>query len=379
MHTQRPMAFGEVITEALSSMEEAPVAGPSKSQTEADRLVERLRAKQRINLEEIAADKSATAAEKQKRTASRPAVPAAAQPPAAGSAKDVPRSAKTAIRVLGANEPPRLPYWPEHRRGVSNDMARSALFTVGQGRERVQFKGHRVRTLKNVDLIYTGEELRQRDEDVLLQLLHFGRLAHIDDPISFVAADMLQQLGWTINSRSYRELAESIGRMQASSIHLVRRSGEAEIRFGGSLIRSFEYQTKGDKGAAQWIVTFEKRIICFFSPTSYTQIEWQQRLSLSVLTKWLHTFYFTHQKPFPMKVDTIRDLCGSTTKNLSKFRQALRASLTELEEVGFLKKWDISKGSDLVEVIRHFEPAVMEIQLAAASPDDADATNFLVA
>ena len=36
----------------------------------------------------------------------------------------------------------------------------------------------------------------------------------------------------------------------------------------------------------------------------------------STLAKWLHGFFATHAKPYPYKVGTLHNLCGSTDKSL---------------------------------------------------------------
>jgi len=365
MAMRQPKMFGEVLSGLEQSSVTTEASAGGKLPSDMETMLDNLRALQERNRREDAEAKEKGAPGAELRSGSaRPRVATAKQPVAEKADRQPVKQAsdkRQSMRVLSEKEAPRLPFWPDSRRGVSNDMARSALFTVRQGQERSNFKGKRVASLKNVEIIYTGEELRQRDEDVFFQLLHYGRLANIDDPISFVAVDMLQQLGWTINSRSYRELADSITRMKASSIHIVTRTDGEERGYGGSLIRSFEYRTKLNSGAAQWIITFEKRIINLFSRVSYTQIDWEQRLRLSVLSKWLHTFYFTHQVPFPMKVATLRELCGSSTKNLAKFRQQMRGSLDELVSIGFLTSWSISKESDLVEVVRNLVPKIIPV------------------
>jgi hypothetical protein len=72
---------------------------------------------------------------------------------------------------------------------------------------------------------------------------------------------------------------------------------------------------------------------------------------LGSLAKWLHSYYVTHRNPYPIKVASIRELCGSSTKALYKFRQALGQALNELKKVQFLKEWKIDK-KDLVHVKR---------------------------
>jgi len=53
-----------------------------------------------------------------------------------------------------------------------------------------------------------------------------------------------------------------------------------------------------------------------------------------------------------MKVATLRKLCGSATRDLSKFRQLLRSALDELKSVGFISLWHIDSKTDLVHVTR---------------------------
>lgn len=266
-------------------------------------------------------------------------------------------SSKPSRRQLNRADQARLPFWPDASRGVSNEMARSALFTVGQGKDRRMYKGEVVHSLKNVEILYTGEELHQRDLDVMLQLLHFGRLIPLGESIPFTARDMLTQLGWTLNSRSYQELSEVIDRLKNASVHIVATVGNRERGFSGSLVQSFAYHGKkgGDK-RTRWQVTLEPRLAQLYTAVGYTQVEWSDRMQLRPTAKWLHTFYCTHKQPFPMKVATLYQLCGSRNRELWRFRNTLRQGLKELVKIGFLKTWSIDK-TDLVTVVRNHEAA----------------------
>lgn len=229
-----------------------------------------------------------------------------------------------------------LPLWSEERRGVPNDLVRSALFTIGHRDERRHFKRERIAALGNIELLYTGEELRQKDEDVFLQLMHYQRLQRLGDHVEFSAHDMLKNLGWTTGSRGYQDLQQSIERLKATSLQVTATDKYTERSFAGSLIRSFAYRKSLGVPNQRWRVTFEPAILTLFGHVAYSQIDWEQRLKLSPLAKWLHSFYHTHRDPFPMKDTTIHTLCGSATKDRSKFRQLLRGALRELQGVGFL-------------------------------------------
>ncbi len=58
-----------------------------------------------------------------------------------------------------------------------------------------------------------------------------------------------------------------------------------------------------------------------------------------------------------MRVVTLRDACGSDTRELRNFRPKLKAALTELVEACFLSDWQIDE-TDLVHVCRAPAPGV---------------------
>ena len=77
-----------------------------------------------------------------------------------------------------------LPLWPNDLRGIPNAFARSALFNVANARkgERSNVKRLEIAALRGISITYTGEELRQDDEDVFLQLLHIARDTELGQP-----------------------------------------------------------------------------------------------------------------------------------------------------------------------------------------------------
>ncbi len=243
-----------------------------------------------------------------------------------------------------------LPLWADARRGVPNDLVRGALFTVGNSNARRAYRKNAIiATLGNIEITYHGEELRQDDEDVFLQLVHMARLSPLGETVEFTAHSLLKALRWPTNSRSYTRLRETINRLNATGLEV-----RSERRgYSGSLLRDFEWKDdETGESARTWKVRLEPKIVALFGSVAYTQIDWEQRLGLGNLAKWLHSFYYTHRAPLPMKVDTIHRLCGSATKDLSKFRQLLRHALGELVDKGFLEDWAIRPKTDLVYVTR---------------------------
>ncbi|WP_295580112.1 plasmid replication initiator TrfA [uncultured Lamprocystis sp.] len=266
-------------------------------------------------------------------------------------AQRAPRSFPKSQRVSTIeNNVIQLPFWPEQRRGVPNDLVRGALFTVGNVRVKRSFlKNSLIATLSGIEIRYTGEELRQDDQDVFLQIVHLARLVPLGSPVTFTAHAMLQSLKWHPNVRSYTRLRDTITRLKATGLEV---RGD-QRGYSGSLIRDFTWKNDvtGDSSRV-WGVRLEPEIAALFNHVAYSQIEWEQRLALGHLAKWLHSFYHTHRRPLAVKVDTIRRLCGSATKDLSKFRQLLRDALQELLTITFLTDYTIDPERDLVHVVR---------------------------
>lgn len=245
-----------------------------------------------------------------------------------------------------------LPIWPEHTRGMPNTIARSALFNVRfKKTPRVSLKNHVVAALKGINITYTGEELRQDDETVFLQLLHLGSSVPLGEQISFTPYSFLKEIKWpTSGQNHYHRLAECIERLNANGLKVA----SDKIRYGGSLIRKFTYvdEATGER-LPMWTVWLEPEVIRLFHSNDYSRLEWEQRLTLKKpVAQWLHTFYAGHAKPHPMKVATIMGLCDAATKKLSSFRGTLCKSLDDLVKVGFLESWTIDSASDLVSVVR---------------------------
>ncbi len=249
-----------------------------------------------------------------------------------------------------------LPIWPQNVRGMSNALARSALFNVANIRKgaRANLKRVAVASLQGTVITYTGEELRQDDEDVFLQILHIGRMHPLGTHVQFTAHGMLVELGWTRNSNSYKRLIDCLDRLKASSVAVtVQLPGGERTNYTGSLIRSFRWKESDDKAPLRnWQILLEREIIALFGPDSYSRIDWELRLSLPPLAKWLHSFYVTHAAPFAYKVESLHRLTGSEITELRKFRYKLKQALMTLVERGFLVSATIDPRTDLVNVER---------------------------
>ncbi|MFC7462305.1 plasmid replication initiator TrfA [Hydrogenophaga defluvii] len=269
-----------------------------------------------------------------------------------------PMSSRHSSTVTVSQE--QLPIWPNDLRGLPNAFARSALFNVANARKgaRTNLKRHKVAALQGTSIDYTGEELRQDDEDCFLQILHLARMQEIGSEVRFTAYAMITELGWTRNSGSYQRLVDCLNRLNATAVAVtVTREGGAVVEnYTGSLIRSFRWrEANGDAPLREWTVLLEREIIALFGPQSYTRLDWKMRMRLAPMEKWLHSFYHTHRHPLKISVATLHRLSGSEIpeKEMRKFRYKLKKALATLVEQGFFIKAYIDPAADLVVVQRN--------------------------
>lgn len=261
-------------------------------------------------------------------------------------------------------DPEHLPEWSKDYRGFPNALARSALFTVAREGTRKQFKDESIASSREISLVYTGEELRQDDEDVFLQVLHLAKEQRLGENITFSANSMIEALGRTSNAASYERLNSSLKRMTGMLLQLaVHLPDGSYVRYGGSLISEFIVREKideDDNSVQYWIVSLQKTIVKLFDPQAFSLIHWPTRKTLSPTTKWLHSYYSTHKKPFPVKVETLRRAMASESKATRTFRSSIKDSLNVLVENGFFLSAYIDSKSDLVIVERKFDRKLLE-------------------
>lgn len=248
---------------------------------------------------------------------------------------------------------PQLKLWNDRVRGLPNAMARSALFSVSN-KPRKTFKEIAVVSSSDFDMYYTGEEMRQADEDVFLQIIHLARFRPLGEFVDVSGYQLLKALGWSFDSRSYKRLRESIERLKTGNIKINFKK-EGKRGYFGSMVRKIAWAGETE-GTTKWRVFLEPEIINLFDSDGYSLILWEQRLQLRDLAKWLLSFYYTHAVPLPYKVETIYGFCGSGAKTLAHFRAELKLSLEDLKKVDFLEHWEIEPGSDLVKVVRKEQP-----------------------
>jgi hypothetical protein len=254
------------------------------------------------------------------------------------------------IRTSLEEEPKHLPNWPEGVRGAPNEILRSALFTVrNRNQARQYLKDVNVVVVGEGQIRYRGEELRQDDEMVWLHLLHLAKGTALGSSVTFTPYAFLKGIGWPIKGQSYERLKTSIIRMVATAVQV--SSKRLGVRLAVSMIHKFESEDSVTRvPLKRWRIWVAPEMRLLFAEDSVTRVHWEQRKTLpSGIASKLHGYWSTHQKPYPVKVETLLRLCGSemSPKN---FKQQTVEALEALVNVGFLQGWEIV--NDLVTIRR---------------------------
>jgi hypothetical protein len=253
---------------------------------------------------------------------------------------------KTIAKAPKAKQPSpqmSLELWPDSVRGVPNAVLRGSLFAVSN-RRAVCKQRELLAEVDGIEVRFKGERFNQIDLDVWEMLLHLARLQPLSDRVEFSAHALLKALGRKTSGEQHEQLKEQIARLGSGWVEITwTKEGKT---FGGALV-SEAYR---DEESQRYVVAFSAKMLSLYEG-GYSYIDWTQRQALgnNSLAKWLHGFYATHAAPFPYKVETIKNLCGSTTGAMFSFRQKLKKALDELLNVGAILTWRIDD-NDLVYI-----------------------------
>lgn len=228
-----------------------------------------------------------------------------------------------------------IPSMSRDKRLLPNDLLRSSLFTVSNhNKPREYIKERNLYTFGSTKITYTGEELRQDDEDVWLQIIYLFSKAEMD-VIEFMPYRILRELDWPARTQYREKLKSSIARMSATNLTITNEQLKTGLSL--SIVRKFLWKQDDGTKLKQWCVWLEPEIVRLFEGMRYSKIIWEQRKKLNPLAKWLHAYYSSHAEPYPVKIATLHAGCGSKMKTQKHFKSALRRALQELVQVGFLE------------------------------------------
>ena len=242
-----------------------------------------------------------------------------------------------------------FPLFPEATRPVSNDMARSALFSCIQGKDRRFIKDALMATVDGVEIRFTGEQLNQDDHDLLMQLIFMAREKPVGAWVTMPAHTILKALCRQVGGKQHRDLRTDIFRLAAGTVSIRIARDRIEVTGHHLLAKAAQHED-----SRYWVYRLDPDLAFLYGGESYTLIDWDKRLNLKGkdLARWLQLYLATHARPFPVKVATLRELSGSRTKALRSFRGQLRLALDALISNHDIEQWWIAQQTDLVTVDR---------------------------
>jgi hypothetical protein len=263
-----------------------------------------------------------------------------------------------------------LALWPESERGIPNEVVRCAVFSAKNRKEpRKVYRAASplvVPVIGGGDVIWIGEELRQDDETVWMQLFHLAKEAR-SEWVTFTPHSFLQSIKWPIKDDSYKRLLTCIRRLAAGSLELY--SDRLDKGLPTKMLANYVY-SKNTKEPWKVRVFDKDDDLLFLFDKLYSRLDWETRLALPVgVATWLHGFFASHRDPFHHKVETLAIGAGLTLEReedaglppeareakrkerLREARKTIKAGLDALKEKGFLDDYEVTRNG-LVSVQR---------------------------
>jgi hypothetical protein len=238
-----------------------------------------------------------------------------------------------------------LPIWPEPARGVPNEIIRSALFAAIQAQGREYLDGAQIASQDGYAVRYTGQRLDQSHLDVFEGIMHIARGVHEGNKVAFSAHRLLRLIGRNTGKSDHAWLSRTLHHLTATSLE-IRDLGASRMFWGSLLPRG-----AADEKTAQYVVEINRDLAALFD-RGFTQIDWHQRRQLrrKPLAQWLHLYYSSHARPYPVSVAWLREKSGSNSAEMRSFRQKLKQALDQIVRVGVIVSWKME--ADIVSVVR---------------------------
>lgn len=235
-----------------------------------------------------------------------------------------------------------FPVCRDSARAVSNILLRCALFgAIKRGRRGFRHRFPLAGPGNNA-LLVTGIVLDQADRDVWDAVIHLHRGIRPGDRVLIPAHQILKIIGRSTGKSDIEWLKGALSRLQSTVIE----ASDGRYAYSGPMIMHW---VRDDETGHQ-AITLNPKIAELYGADGWTAVEHDQRMAIKgkVLAQWLHSFFSSHAKPFPIKLDTIKALCGSETKEKREFRRQLKGALSDLSEA---TSWKCSlDDADLIHV-----------------------------
>ena len=229
-----------------------------------------------------------------------------------------------------------FPVWSDSKRGVPNPLLHSELFTARNKTGNEFLKNKILFSQADIKIKYWGAVLTQAHLDVFEAVMHFIRAQKHDTEVNFTANEMLRLIGRKTGGHDRERLHLALMEMVATNLSIRNKDGTV---YFGSLIPEGSYEEE----EGRYKLSITRSLILFFERGfTLMNLDQRQQLARSPLAQFLHGWVLSHaNNPYPVTVEYLKNLSGSETKELKKFRQNLKTALNRLVDIDVLKDWFI--------------------------------------
>ncbi len=316
--------------------------------------------------------------------------------------------ARTAASDIRRYVPRQLAFWPDDRRAIANELARSALFHCRDNRKpRAIYDNATLFMLGEGALTYTGEELRGHEEDMFITLAHCAReMPSGELMVKITSSDICKMNKWRQGQNYYNEIFRSIQRMKGGVITVFSRRLTKALKCQRAVEQGASYEelqrlylelTEFEKAAAsdlpldqsgeeitgmmlslisgnptfagaksvkdgipqgnlQWEIPLDRNLVSLFAQPYLTFVDFEARQALSGTGKRLQAYFMSHKKPYPIKLRSLEKFLSLNYKDIAALKYKLTAEFEELKHEGVITDYSYAKaagGNDwLVTVTR---------------------------
>ncbi len=249
-----------------------------------------------------------------------------------------PEQPKTSGKVV------QLPLFHKEAPAAPNAVLRSALFPAIHSKDRQFLNNELIASIYGVEVKLKGEQLNQDDLETLLAVEDLAREQPDTLTCQVSERGLLKLLGRRSGSDAEKALNESLVRLeQPVTVKMGRFS------YSGGFIQ----HVYKDEETKRYVIQLNPRLGALLR-SGWTALDTDTRRKLGgkPLALWLQAFYATHEKPYPYKVETLRELSGSRTGRLRKFRENLKKALDDWAATGDIQGWMIDAKTDLVHIAK---------------------------
>lgn len=225
-------------------------------------------------------------------------------------------------------------------RFLPNDTARCALFSARNRRvpRRTYMHEPLFHLHKDVQVIYTGQELRAEDDELIwMQILFHAKTVPLGDPFVVHLSQLIDDLDWDRTGRNYDRLRESFSRLNATEL-LFFNSKAFGASGAISMVDRYLMLNGEDGKPTQYQFWIDKSIIVLFAGNTFTAHSWITYRKLSPVARRLADYLESHRVPLPLTLDNFKQMCASQDTQIKSFRETVRRAINELKSLKIVEE-----------------------------------------